>query len=784
MNRKLIQTGSLALALVAGMTATAQSGADALRATFEKTAAVSVREKLFVHTDRDFYLAGEICWFRIFAMDAYSNRPEVKSRVCYVEVIDARGKAVPQAKIAIDSAGGSGSFYLPVSLATGHYTLRAYTSWMKNAGAASFFEKNLTIVNTLKTAGAVVEKAMVKPTVAFYPEGGRLVGELESRVAFRIRQGSNEGIAAGLVITTDLGDTIARTQSNNSGMGAFIFTPESGRSYRATLLLADGRTQAATLPEVVSRGYNIMVKDDGNGSLDIVVKSNDAGQQGNTVYLLGHNGKKVYFARQKTIQLETSWQVSRSELAAGITTLTLFDYRQQPVAERLVFNNPGNTASLTLASDKKVYGPREKISLSLQAGTAADYSASVFLLDSFQSMPQTISDYLLLTGQLTGAVSDPAYYFSSEPGAAAAADMLMMTAGWRGFRKELPPAARVAPENSGHNIFARVISLPDEKPASGVICFLSAGASPYEFLVSASDSSGLVRFTTTKYFGPADIYVQAQPTANHKYRVDVMTPFVTADYTPVQPFFAISKNLENQLQEKSIAMQAMNVYSTDSISRFSVPVLSDTLPFYGTAEFSYKLDDYKRFVTMEEVMREYISPVGVVSRNGKLMMNIYDPVNKVLYDKSLALVLVDGIPLPDPNDVFRLDPMKIRRIDVIPAIYMYGPSLFTGVVSLESYKGHAEDLDLDPTLVRVDYEGLQLRREFYAPDYSTASASLKRIPDPRNTLQWIPDGHLETGKAAQLGFYSSDTRGRFVLVVNGLTADGSPVSGSYQFTVE
>ncbi len=33
------------------------------------------QEKLFVHTDKNFYLAGEILWFKIYAVDITNNKP-------------------------------------------------------------------------------------------------------------------------------------------------------------------------------------------------------------------------------------------------------------------------------------------------------------------------------------------------------------------------------------------------------------------------------------------------------------------------------------------------------------------------------------------------------------------------------------------------------------------------------------------------------------------------------------------------------------------------------------
>ncbi|HUB61177.1 MAG TPA: hypothetical protein VL978_10765, partial [Puia sp.] len=47
-----------------------------------------IQEKIFVHTDKEFYLAGEICWFKFYMVDASLNRPLDLSKVGYLEVVD------------------------------------------------------------------------------------------------------------------------------------------------------------------------------------------------------------------------------------------------------------------------------------------------------------------------------------------------------------------------------------------------------------------------------------------------------------------------------------------------------------------------------------------------------------------------------------------------------------------------------------------------------------------------------------------------------------------------
>ena len=79
-----------------------------------------LQEKIFVHTDKDFYVAGEILWFKLYNVSADSLKPLDLSNVAYVEILNASQKPVLQATVALSNGSGNGSFYLTSSLISGN----------------------------------------------------------------------------------------------------------------------------------------------------------------------------------------------------------------------------------------------------------------------------------------------------------------------------------------------------------------------------------------------------------------------------------------------------------------------------------------------------------------------------------------------------------------------------------------------------------------------------------------------------------------------------------------
>src|SRR5215217_8013645 len=130
-----------------------------LKKNFQTYNSKFLQEKMYVHTDKQLYMAGEILWFKTYLVDALSNKPLALSKVAYVEVLDKDNKPVAQAKIALNNGGGDGSFHFPLTLSSGNYKLRAYTNWMKNFDARLFFEKVITIINPFKAPPVAAYKA-------------------------------------------------------------------------------------------------------------------------------------------------------------------------------------------------------------------------------------------------------------------------------------------------------------------------------------------------------------------------------------------------------------------------------------------------------------------------------------------------------------------------------------------------------------------------------------------------------------------------------------------------
>ncbi|MBW6500302.1 MAG: hypothetical protein K0B05_02815 [Bacteroidales bacterium] len=106
-------------------------------------------ERIFIHTDREEYLAGENFWFSAFTFDRQDNNRPGISGTGYIELLNSDHNPVIQKRILLTNGTGHGTFQLPDTLSPGTYILRAYTNLILNLPPGNCFRKVISIYNSL-----------------------------------------------------------------------------------------------------------------------------------------------------------------------------------------------------------------------------------------------------------------------------------------------------------------------------------------------------------------------------------------------------------------------------------------------------------------------------------------------------------------------------------------------------------------------------------------------------------------------------------------------------------
>lgn len=581
-------------------------------------------------------------------------------------------------------------------------------------------------------------------------------------------------------------------------MGSFLLKPSAGNIYSADISLKNGTRLSQVLPTVYTSGYVMSTTKTGEKKINIDVQmSAEIAQKESNIYLFVHTKNSIKAIEQSIIQNGiASFSIDEDKLGDGISHFTVFNNAKQPVCERLYFKYPTHKLDVKIATDKNSYTSREKVSMgisaiaSTSANNSNDLSLAVYRLDSLQHPEiSTIASYLLLSSDLTGKIDRPEYYFSDTTAAVKTAmDNLMLVKGWRRFKWEnilnnTKPYFSFVPEYNGHRITGKTVDNLSGIAKADITGYLSVPSTRTQFRNAVSDSTGRIMFEMKDFYGTPGIIVQTNTVEDSNYHIEIDNPFYNSYSTKPIPAFSFPAKNATTLSELNIATQVQNVYSGKKQTSF-MDTREDSMAFYYHASGYYPLDNYTRFTTIEEIFREYVMQVSVRKRNGKFHFPMLNDATQNTFMENDPLVLLDGMPIFDFDKVMTYDPLKIRKLEVVSRPYFYGSKEYDGIINFITYHGDLPSYELDKHATVIDYEALQLEREFYSPVYDSEHPTDYHLPDFRSTLFWAP--HIKTGIGGKafINFYCSDLKGKFMAVIQGLNKEGQMGTGVSFFEVK
>lgn len=142
---------------------------------------------------------------------------------------------------------------------------------------------------------------------------------------------------------------------------------------------------------------------------------------------------------------------------------------------------------------------------------------------------------------------------------------------------------------------------------------------------------------------------------------------------------------------------------TDDTAEDVVPLDYDETVFGIKPDLSYNLDEYRQFLTIREVLLEYVVYVSNRTINGvsKLIVRKEDAA----YDTSSpTLVLIDGMPVIDTERLLNYDARRIHHINIYSGQYTFGNGVYNGILSFVTRSGRLTNYPTEPNMQYLVYE--------------------------------------------------------------------------------
>jgi hypothetical protein len=759
-------------------------------------------EKIYVHTDKPHYVAGDTIWLKIYVVNAVNHQPDSASGVVYVDLIDEQTKKIVAHKLFQAVSGkSSGRIILTEEYAAGKYQLRAYTNWMLNFSQDLFFQTSLEIFSSsTKHERAMSNQSGQLTYLDFFPEGGNLVEGLQNRVAFKAADTNGKGVDVTGLVVSDLGDTVAVIKSQHLGMGYFNLKPLANRNY----FFVDSKSHIKTaIPSALKDGYTMMVDNLSRNAIKIYV-SHNFGTVDRSILIAHQRGRIIYAAQTGSEKNSVGFVIPKSALNEdGIIHLTLFDSNGKPQCERLIYRNTNHPISVNITTSPITHKKREKVEVDV---TVTDYenkpvkgNFSVAITDAGQLIkdPQSenIESYFLLSSEVRqqfehdvrGKIESPAYYFESKnPNAEIHLDLLLMTQGWRRFTwKDLltdeNPALNHRIE-SGITVSGKVLQpggSPVKKPVDIMLLY------PGGAVGTRSDELGGFVVHDLDLADSAHVLVQGAKANGNK---NIVTKFDSPKVPPVDYVTASSEDVVGNIS-RWIKQQEDQLKFEKALRLQKVQMLKAVEIVGRRIENDPRRSLYSKNVRTIEVDQRACSGISsfiqlIQGRVPSLDVRGIKPnITITLRGRNVGF-LVDGFLAFDINTVLLISPCDIEAIDVSTIPSPMVPGSPGGLISILTRRGNPNyDWSQEGAgAMNVGIiSGFDFPREFFSPKYDTAANEQPQIPDFRSTLFWRATVNTDAEGKARFTFYSNDLDTEYNLNLEGLSDAGKPFAVNKQF---
>jgi hypothetical protein len=347
-------------------------------------------------------------------------------------------------------------------------------------------------------------------------------------------------------------------------------------------------------------------------------------------------------------------------------------------------------------------------------------------------------------------------------------------------KNPVPKKVEYLPEIRGISVSGKVIDKDSRKPLEHVTVNLTTPVSGLYYSGYNTGHDGKFLFTFPYMQGKHDFYIGLTKVDTIEAEILIDNDFCNA---PVAlPFIPFELNdLEKEpAREMMINMQMNQKYLSDVVYLDdNEKDIEEQKVFYGSAQRIIYTKDYIELPNLQEFFFELIPEVTTMYSKNKPYLKINKPTSLTSYP---PLILIDNLPVDNNEELLKISTNRIERIELINQGYTKGNMLFNGLISIYSKNNDLAGIELPANSMFFSYN-LFSEESNYPDDYGENLQNL-RIPDRRNCLYWQPDFRLTSGKKSTISFYTSDSKGDYIVFVRSKNSKGeTEIYGTCFFSV-
>jgi hypothetical protein len=739
-------------------------------------------ERLYVQTDREYYVPGETISFNAFVL---ADIDSVSSRNLFVELWDDSLRKWASITVPLVEGVGAGAISIPRESTAALYFLRAYSEITAKQAQPYQFVKEIF-------RSAVDRTVASSETPVFYPEGGSLVNNARNQVVFKAGNDFRGSLR------NSKGETVATLNPIFNGMGRFTFTPVKGENYTC-YWEGGGRTGSTPLPEAFDIGVALHIRQspdtlfidlDNGGSPDPMA------HQLKMQLMIGNEPAYVV-EMNLSKQSRFSYSIPLQDYRAGVAELRVLATDNTVLALRPVFINRHSLADEPkLELVKKDLSPRGENRVKLQFADTTIRVLSVSVTDAGYSAGSGGSGLAASILSPEGQPVPAAFRAISTPDQM---DLAVQVAFSQQPVPDKAPPASALPQAHYLQLEGTVIKGKKPLAEKNLLVGIRSASNGKELYKVTTDDNGKFVIDDLVLFG--DVYVHCRIPGNEQqeltctYRLNIPT-----SNQPAGMFAAFEKWVRKTAAaysargvrssssltdgadtmayaEKSITLSEVvltassSAQATKRLKALEEKYIAGSVVsgYYATSETLDVLNDpgQMRYLDLFSYLRANLKRVDVRFVNGARQLIYFGRgstgemmIDQFYVDNSIVdRNQLDFIPLDQIAAIKFVQNLSIEKT-LPPAL-----AIFLKKPGDQGYWEKDRFQVLEQKLT-----GYPLSPEFREPDYRKEETKVEK--DLRKTISWKPNTPIEKG-TTELQFYNSDRTKKIRIIAEGITADGS-----------
>jgi hypothetical protein len=272
-------------------------------------------------------------------------------------------------------------------------------------------------------------------------------------------------------------------------------------------------------------------------------------------------------------------------------------------------------------------------------------------------------------------------------------------------------------ETEGHIIKARIKNVYNGKTYTGsqISPSLSIVGKQIHYFEGQMVNDSTAVFYTFGVHGKLPLVLSAMSSNGVSLPVELISPF--AALIPKQLPHLVFHYKRSEVEARSLDMQRLQSSTFHSPlgsaarlgqepSSFHLP--PSTLDYDETVlgtkpDLTYNLDEYRQFLTIREVLIEYVNCVKDTKIEGvpRLMVRR----EQETYNSTLpTLVLIDGMPVFDVERLLNYDARRIHYINIYAGQYTFGVGVYNGILSFVTRSGRLTNYPTERNMQYLVYD--------------------------------------------------------------------------------